>query len=102
MAGHGIPRHIIEKAPSPCYIVDKGALRRNLELLAGVQERTGCTILLALKGFAMFSVFPEVKKHLPGISASSLNEARLGHEEFGGLLHVVCPAYRDDEFPTLL
>jgi carboxynorspermidine decarboxylase len=102
MAGHAIPQHIIEAAPSPCYIIDKGALRRNLATLADVQKRTGCTILLALKGFAMFSVFPEVRKSLPGISASSLNEARLGHEEFGGMLHVVCPAYRQDEFPTLL
>ncbi|HSV26784.1 MAG TPA: carboxynorspermidine decarboxylase [Sedimentisphaerales bacterium] len=102
MAGHGIPRHIIEQVPSPCYMVNRGALRWNLELLSGVQMRTGCTILLALKGFAMFRLFPEVKQHLPGISASSLNEARLGHEEFGGLLHVVCPAYREDEFDSLL
>ena len=102
MAGHGIPGHIIEQAPSPCYIVDRGALRNNLAVLADVQKRTGCTILLALKGFAMFSLFPEVKRSLPGISASSLNEARLGHEEFGGLLHVVCPAYRNDELDSLL
>jgi len=102
MAGHGIPRHVVDKAPSPCYIVDKAALRRNLRLLADVQQRTGCIILLALKGFAMFSVFPEVRKYLPGISASSLNEAQLGHEEFGGLLHVVCPAYHEEEFAALL
>jgi carboxynorspermidine decarboxylase len=102
MAGHSIPRQAIEQAPSPCYIVDLGALRRNLEVLDSVQKRTGCTILLALKGFAMFSVFPVIRQYLPGISASSLNEAQLGHEEFGGQLHVVCPAYRDDEFPALL
>ena len=45
--------------PTPSYIVDEGALRRNLEVLAGVQERAGCTIILALKGFAMWSSFPK-------------------------------------------
>ena len=42
---------------TPCYILDEEALRRNLEVLDGVQKRTGCKILLALKVFSMFSTF---------------------------------------------
>ncbi|MFA6240148.1 MAG: hypothetical protein WC655_04420 [Candidatus Hydrogenedentales bacterium] len=73
-----------DSVPTPSYIVDEGALRRNLETLADVQQRAGCTIILALKGFAMWSTFPLVREYLRGTTASSVSEARLGREEFGG------------------
>ena len=67
---------------TPCYICDLGALRRNLDILARAQERAGCKILLALKGFAMWSVFPIIREYLSGVAASSPSEAMLGREEF--------------------
>lgn len=88
--------------PSPCYYVDEGLLIRNLEILNSVQERTGCKILLALKGFSMYSVFPLVSKYLQGITASSLFEARLGHEEMGKEVHIFAPAYLEEEFAEIL
>ena len=87
---------------TPCYVCDEARLTRNLELLADVQRRTGCTILLALKAFAMFSTFPLLRKYLAGTAASSLYEARLGREDFGGQVHLCAPAYRDGEFDALL
>jgi len=92
----------VSGAPSPCYICDMEALERNLAILDSVRERTGCRILLALKGFAMHSVFPTLRRTLHGVAASSLDEARLGAEEFGGEVHVYAPAYKDEEFPALL
>lgn len=92
----------LDRVPTPCYVVDEDALEANLKTLASVQDRTGCKILLALKGFAMFSLFPLVRKYLCGTAASSLHEAQLGFEEFGGEVHVYAPAYRDDEFPKYL
>lgn len=88
--------------PTPSYIVDLGALERNLKILAAVQERTGCRFLLAFKGFAMFGVFPLVRQYLAGASASSLDEARLAREEMGGEVHVYIPAYQDSEFEQVL
>ncbi len=88
--------------PTPCYVLDERALRRNLEILDRVQRATGAQILCALKGFALFSAFPIVRQYLPGVTASSLNEARLGFEEFGGEVHACAPAYLDDEFDDLL
>lgn len=90
------------KLPSPCYIVDEGLLIKNLEILDSVQARTGCRILLALKGFSMFSVFPLVGKYLKGITASSLFEARLGYEKMGKEVHIYSPAFIDTEFDELL
>jgi carboxynorspermidine decarboxylase len=87
---------------TPCYVVDEGLLERNLRILGNVQSLAGCRIILALKGFSMFSVFPAIKKHLHGVAASSLDEARLGREEFGREVHVYAAAYRPDEFDELL
>lgn len=88
--------------PSPCYVLEEQLLRRNLELLHDVQERSGAKIILALKGFSMYSTFPMVKKYLSGATSSSLNEARLIFEEMGTLAHVYSPAYKHEEFDELM
>lgn len=88
--------------PTPCYIIDERLLVKNLEILHSVQQRTGCSILLALKGFSMFSVFPLIGKYLKGITASSLFEARLGYEKMGKEVHAYSPAYKEEEFDELL
>jgi len=88
--------------PTPCYVCDEGALERNLKILDFVQKRTGCRILLALKGFAMFRIFPLIRKYLSGVTASSLDEARLGFEEFGKEVHLCAPAYQTGEFDKLV
>ena len=92
----------ISDLPSPCYIVDERLLIKNLELLNSVQQRTGCKILLAQKGFSMFSVFPLVGNYLKGVTASSLFEARLGYEEMGKEVHIYAPAYVENDFDEIL
>jgi len=92
----------LSKLPSPCYIIDEKLLIRNLEILQSVQERTGCSILLAQKAFSMFSVYPLISKYLKGVTSSSLFEARLGFEEMGKEVHIYAPAYIDDEFDEIM
>jgi len=87
---------------SPCYLLEEAKLEKNLKLLQYVQEQSGANIILALKGFAMFSAFPLIKQYLRGTTASSLNEALLGKHEFGHEVHVYSPAYLDAEMPALL
>ena len=67
--------------PTPCYLLDEGQLRRNGELLLGVQQRTGCKILLAQKAFSNFNVYPVLAPYLAGTEASGLYESRLGREQ---------------------
>ena len=88
--------------PTPCYVLDEAILKQNLRVLDSVQERTGCKIIMALKGFAMFAAFPLIRQHLCGVAASSLHEARLGYEEFGKEVHVFAPAFKVPEFAELL
>ena len=91
-----------EQLPSPCYIVDEGALAHNLRIIGDVQSRTEAKIILALKGFAMHRVFPQIRSVLGGTTASSVSEARLGREEFGGEVHAYAPAYSDRDIDELL
>lgn len=88
--------------PSPCYVLEERKLLKNLQLLEYVQKASGAKIICALKGFAMFSTFPMVRQYLPGVTASSLNEALLGYHEFKGEIHAYAPAYRPDEMDGLL
>ncbi|MCI6176550.1 carboxynorspermidine decarboxylase [bacterium] len=97
------PARLFAALPTPCYLLDEGALRRNGELLAGVAERTGCRILLAQKAFSNYDCYPLLARYLAGAEASGLYEARLGAEEMPGKeVHVFCAAYRDDEFGELM
>ncbi len=88
---------------TPCYILDEARLIENGKLLQGVQERTGCKILLAQKAFSNYDLYPALAPYLAGTEASGLYEARLGKEEMPGKeCHVFCGAYREDEFEELL
>jgi len=88
--------------PSPCYVLEEKLLRKNLELINRVQTQSGAEIILALKGFSMYRMFPMVKKFLSGATASSLNEARLIFEEMDCLAHSYSPAYKPEEFEELM
>ena len=87
--------------PTPCYVVNTQKLRQNLEIIRSVQDRTGARIILALKGFAMFRVFPIIREYLCGTTASSVNEAKLGSYEFGGEVHAYAPAYSEKDIHQL-
>jgi len=88
--------------PSPCYVLDERAFRKNLALIKSVQERAGVQIILAFKAFALWSVFPIVREYISCSTASSLAESRLAFEEMGSPAHTYSPAYTDDEFPEIM
>lgn len=88
--------------PSPCFVLEEAKLRRNLELIDSVQKAAGVTIILALKSFSMYSVFPIVREYLSGATASSLNEIRLVNDYMNVKAHTYIPAYQDHDFDDVL
>lgn len=86
------------KIPSPSFVLDESLLKRNLEIIQGIAVESDVKIILALKGFAMHSVFPLINQYVSATTASSVHEARLGFEEFGEEVHAYAPAYLDSEF----
>ena len=92
---------VYSQIPSPCYVLEEALLRRNLEQFEALQQQAPISVLLALKGFALFHAFPWLTSVLKGASASSLWEARLASDDFGHSIHVYAPAYRDKDFELL-
>lgn len=97
-----LPQLPLSQIPSPAYVCEEARLEKNLQTLDYIQKQSGATILLALKGFAMWSTFPLVKKYLRGACASGLYEAQLARKRLGGEVHTFSPGYKDVEFPEIL
>ena len=91
-----------EKISTPCYIIDEEKLKRNLEILNGVEKRTGAKILLAQKAFSCYHLYSLIGQYVSGTACSGLFEAKLGHECMGKENHIFCAAYRDEEFDEIL
>ncbi|MFT8889063.1 MAG: carboxynorspermidine decarboxylase [Ethanoligenens sp.] len=91
----------MEQLPTPCYVVDEALLEKNLKILRGIMDRTGCRILLAQKAFSMYALYPLIGQYLSGTAASGLYEAKLGREEMGKENHIFSPGYRAEEFDEI-
>ena len=98
----GLDPDLLERLETPVYLIDLRALDRNLRILQDVQNRSGARILLALKGFAMWRLFPRIASVLSGVAASSPAEVRLGREEFGKEVHAYAPAYSQADLQEIL
>jgi len=91
----------LEELPSPCWLLEEKKLVTNLELLQYIKEKSGASILLALKGYALWKSFPLVREYLDGCCASGLHEARLGREEFDREVHTYSPAFKASEIDEI-
>lgn len=88
--------------PTPAFVLDGARLERNLAILAELKQRTGSRVLLALKAFSMFSVFQRMRLTLDGCCASSVHEALLAREEFGGEVHAFAAAFSEAEMRAVM
>lgn len=88
--------------PTPCYVCEEPKLEKNLAIMQRVQEQTGIEIILALKGFSMWSTFPLVAKYLQGCTASSVWEAKLARFEMNKQVHAYSPAYKPQDIEDLV
>lgn len=84
---------------TPYYLIDRAKLARNMAIIDQLRHGSGAKALLALKCFATWPVFDQMRAHLDGTTSSSLYELRLGREKFGGETHAYSVAWADDEIP---
>jgi carboxynorspermidine decarboxylase len=92
----------LKKIPSPCFVLEESLLRHNLQIIDRVQQESSAQIILAFKGFAMWSAFPILREYISGATASSLHEAMLCQEEMGTKAHTYAVAYAPREFSKIL
>ncbi|MCW3848382.1 carboxynorspermidine decarboxylase [Sphingomonas sp. LB-2] len=84
----------LSRVPSPCFVVDRAAIERNLATLADVRDRAGIKLLLALKAFSMWSLGDLVGEYLDGVATSGLWEARLAAGHYKGEVATYCAGYK--------
>lgn len=101
----GNPRNFHEldlySLPSPCFVIDKKALRSNLEVLQKLKFETNVKILIALKAFSTLSLAPLISEYLDGCCSSGLYETKLAAKYFRGEVSTFSPAFKSTEFKEI-
>ncbi|WP_024955432.1 carboxynorspermidine decarboxylase [Sulfurospirillum arcachonense] len=87
---------------TPYYLCEEKLLRKNLEILKYVSEKSGAKVLLALKGFAFSGFADLVSDYLSGCTCSGLHEAKFAKEYFRGQIHTYSPAFKEEEIEEIL
>ncbi len=93
-----------QNVETPCYIIDEDLIEKNLKILKGVMDKSGCKILLAQKAFSNYALYPLVNKYLCGATASGLYEAKLYNEyrSEGCENHIFSPAFKESDIDEIL
>ena len=86
---------------SPCFVIDKKALRSNLEVLKKLKFETNVKILIALKAFSTLSLAPLISEYLDGCCSSGLYETKLAVKYFSGEVSTFSPAFKSSEFEEI-
>jgi carboxynorspermidine decarboxylase len=87
-------RFDLNRVPTPAFVVDEVAVRRNLAILAEVRARSGAKILCAMKAFSMWSLAPVIGEYLDGVCSSGLWESRLARDYYKGEIATYCAGYK--------
>ncbi len=82
---------------TPYYLIDRAKLARNMAIMDALRQASGAKVLLALKCFATWGVFDQMRQHMDGTTSSSLYELKLGRTRFGGETHAYSVAWADHE-----
>lgn len=99
----GAFRHFdLHRVPSPAFVVDEAAVRRNLGILADVRDRAGIKMLAALKAFSFWQLGDVVGEYLDGTCSSGLWEARLATEHYSGEVATYCAGYKAEDLREIL
>ncbi|MEA3372278.1 MAG: carboxynorspermidine decarboxylase [Campylobacterota bacterium] len=91
----------LSQVPTPCYVCEEELLEKNLKLLRRVSDESGAKVILALKGFAMWSTFELVGRYLHGCTASGLHEAKLAREVMNKEVHTYSPAFKEEDIDEI-
>lgn len=78
---------------TPYFVIDEQQLLVNLQRIDALRQRSGAKVVLALKCFSTWGVFDVMRPYLDGTTSSSVYEAHLGYETFGGETHAYCVGF---------
>jgi carboxynorspermidine decarboxylase len=83
--------------PTPYFVISEARLLANLERIAALRRQSGVKVVLALKCFSTWGVFDLIRPFLDGTTTSSVYEARLGFDTFGGETHAYSVGFSGED-----
>ena len=86
---------------TPCFVMERKRLDKNLEKISLLEEKSGVKILHTLKSFNETSVLPLISAKLSGMSSASVNEVKMAHNADAKHVHLYAPAFKEDELKIL-
>ena len=91
-----------EPAATPAFIYDLDEIRKRLDILRRIRDRSNCKVLYSLKALPLRRILEEMG-HLDGFSASSLFEARLARKacDGGKEIHFVGPGIGEAQWDDI-
>lgn len=89
------------KLRTPCFVMEKEKLERNLSKISFLEQKTGVKILHSIKSFNEPSLLPFIASKLSGMSVSSGKEIAMAKEAEANYLHLYAPAFKIDEIEYL-
>lgn len=92
----------LNRVPSPAFVVDEAAIRRNLAILADVKARSGAKVLCAMKAFSMWRLAPVIGEYLDGVCSSGLWESRLARDHYKGEIATYCAGYKEADMAEIV
>lgn len=92
----------LNRVPSPAFVVDEVAIRRNLAVLADVKARSGAKVLCAMKAFSMWSLAPVIGEYLDGVCSSGLWESRLARDYYKGEIATYCAGSKEADMAEIV
>jgi carboxynorspermidine decarboxylase len=92
----------LNRVPTPAFVVDEAAIRRNLAILADVRRRSGAKVLCAMKAFSMWSLAPVIGEYLDGVCSSGLWESRLARDYYKGEIATYCAGYKEADMAEIV
>jgi carboxynorspermidine decarboxylase len=92
----------LNRVPSPAFVVDEAAIRRNLAILADIKARSGAKVLCAMKAFSMWSLAPVIGEYLDGVCSSGLWESRLARDYYNGEIATYCAGYKEADMAEIV
>ena len=95
-------RFDLKRVPTPAFVVDEVAIRRNLTILADIKAQSGAKILSAMKAFSMWELAPVIGEYLDGVCSSGLWEARLAGEKYSGEIATYCAGYKAEDMDEIV
>ena len=87
---------------SPAFIMSRESVKKNLQTINNIEQRSDVKILHTLKSFNQSLVLPTIASKLSGMSVGNRTELRMAKEAKAENIHLYAPAYKEEALKEII